>query len=194
MPKAIRPAHPLDRMLALSDLIGHRRLAGVYTRIFEIGTPTVDEIATGLDSSRTTVYEDVNRLSDLGLIERASETQPHKYRAAHVSMTVQTETDDYELTPAVIVALGKSQTNDTLGLYVDRHGVSGLATALEYARAYRRGRMTARIMAREQDITVLEAETILQELRDILQRIEPDTNTEIDLDALDAAVDAESRE
>lgn len=108
-------------------------------------------------------------------------------------MTVQTETDDYELTPAVIVALGKSQTNDTLGL-VDRHGVSGLATALEYARAYRRGRMTARIMAREQDITVLEAETILQELRDILQRIEPDTNMEIDLDALDAAVDAESRE
>lgn len=109
-------------------------------------------------------------------------------------MTSQIETDGDELTPAVIVALGKSQTNDTLGLYVDRHGVSGLATALEYARAYRRGRMTARIMAREQDITVLEAETILQELRDILQRIEPDADTEIDLDGLDAAVDAESRE
>lgn len=195
MPKAIgSTVHPLDRMLALSDLIAHRRLAAVYTQIFELGTPTVEEIAAGLDSSRTTVYEDVNRLSDLGLIKQISETQPHTYRAAHVSMTVQTETEEYELTPAVIVALGQSRTNDTLRLYVDRHGASGLATALEYARAYRRGRMTARIMAREQDITVLEAETILQELRDVLRTVESDADTEIDLDALDEAVDANRTE
>lgn len=195
MPEAIRSAaHPLNRMLALSDLISHRRLAEVYTRIFELGTPTIEEIAAGLDSSRTTVYEDVNRLSDLDLIERVSETQPHNYRAADVSMTIQTESDSYELTPAVIVALGKSQANDILGLYVDRHGVSGLGTALEYARAYRRGRMTARIMARDQDITVLEAETILQELRDVLQAVEPDADTDINLDALDEAVDANRTE
>jgi uncharacterized LabA/DUF88 family protein len=104
-------------------------------------------------------------------------------------MTVQTETDDYELTPAVIVVLGKSTQNDTLNLYVDRHGIGDLATAIEYARAYRRSRMTARIMSREQDITVLEAETILQELRDVLQEVEPNVDTDLAFDALDAAVD-----
>lgn len=49
--------------------------------------------------------------------------------------------------------------------------------------------MTVRIMAREQDLTVLEAETILQELRDVLQEVEPNADTGLDLDALDAAVD-----
>lgn len=105
-------------------------------------------------------------------------------------MPIPTDADG-ELTPAVIVALGQSRENDTLGLYVDRHGVSRLATALEYAQEYRRSRMTARIMSREQGITVLEAETILQELRDVLQAVEPDADTEIDLDALDEAVDAD---
>lgn len=195
MPTAVSPpAHPLDRMLALSDLITHRRLARVYTRIFEGETPTVDDIAVGLDSATTTVYEDVNRLTELGLVERVSDTQPHHYRAVPVSMTVQTETDDYELTPTMIVVLGKSTRNDTLGLYVDRHGTGGLATAIEYARAYRRGRMTARIMAREQDLTVLEAETILQEIRDVLQEVEPNADTALDLDALDAAVDEHTTE
>jgi hypothetical protein len=49
--------------------------------------------------------------------------------------------------------------------------------------------MTARIMAREQEIPVLEAETILQELQEILLDVEDEISTEIDIEALDADVD-----
>jgi len=49
--------------------------------------------------------------------------------------------------------------------------------------------MNARIMAREQDIPVLEAETILQELQEIILETEPDTDTGLEIEALDAAVD-----
>ena len=72
---------------------------------------------------------------------------------------------------------------------VDRHGVSGLATAIEYARAYTQSEMNARIMARERDIPVLEAETILQELQEIMLEAEPEVSTSLNIEELDAAVD-----
>jgi hypothetical protein len=43
-------------------------------------------------------------------------------------------------------------------------------------------------MARELDITVLEAETILQKLRDIILSVEPDLEEEMDFDELDSMV------
>lgn len=79
--------------------------------------------------------------------------------------------------------------NENLRLFLDRHGVGGLAAALEYARDYVQGRMNARIVAHEQDFPVLEAETILQELRDVLLDVDPDLEESPDVDELDAAVD-----
>jgi hypothetical protein len=51
--------------------------------------------------------------------------------------------------------------------------------------------MTARVLAREQEIPVLEAETILQELREVILDVEPELEEAADIDALDAAVDAQ---
>jgi hypothetical protein len=44
-------------------------------------------------------------------------------------------------------------------------------------------------MAREQDIPVLEAETILQELQEIILEAEPDISTSLDIEELDTTVD-----
>jgi hypothetical protein len=44
-------------------------------------------------------------------------------------------------------------------------------------------------MAREQDIPVLEAETILQELQEIILEAEPGISTSLDIEELDSAVD-----
>ena len=153
-----------------------------------LGTPTVEELAEGLDSSRTTVYEDVTQLVDSGLPERVTDTQPHRYSAGPVDLDVRTE-DSYRITPALPVALARSETNETLELYRDRHGTAGLATALEYAREFVRGRMNARTMAREQELPVLEAETVLQELRAVLLEVEPEIAEDVDPDELDAAVE-----
>ena len=43
-------------------------------------------------------------------------------------------------------------------------------------------------MAREQDIPVLEAETILQEIQELILEAEPDISTRLDITELDAAV------
>jgi hypothetical protein len=57
-----------------------------------------------------------------------------------------------------------------------------------------KGRLSACIMAREQDLPVLEAETILQEMRDVLLNVAPDPEQSPDVDELDAAVDDRSGE
>lgn len=192
MPGVITPdGHPLDTMLAISDVIENRRHARVYARVLELQTATVEEIAQDLDSSATTIYEDVNRLREMGILERLTDSQPYRYRARQLELTVHADDDTYEITPTFIVALARSETNENIQLFLDRHGTAGLATAVEYAREYVRGGMTARVMAREQEMPVLEAETILQELREVILDIEPEIEGVADIEALDAAVDAQ---
>jgi hypothetical protein len=175
-------------MLAISDVVTNPRYAQIYTRVLTLDTPTVEELSEGLDSSTTIVYEDVNHLVESGILERVTDTQPHRYRAYQIDLTVQTD-DSYQITPALFVALARRETTENVQLFLDRHDVSGLATALEYARNYVQGRLSARTMAHEQDLPVLEAETILQELRDVLLDVDPDLEESPDVDELDAAVD-----
>jgi DNA-binding Lrp family transcriptional regulator len=191
---ASRDSHPLDAMLAVSDVVMNQRYANIYTQVLTLDTPTVEELSEGLDSSTTTVYEDVKHLVESGILERVTDTQPHRYRARRIDLHVGTDEESYQITPALFVALAQRETNENIQLFLDRHGVSGLATALEYTRDYVQGRMNARIMAREQDLPMLEAETILQELRDVLLDVDPDLEASPDVDELDAAVDDRSRE
>ena len=195
MPEAVTPdAHPLDAMLAVSDVLTNERYARIYAHVLELETPTVAEIAEGLESSTTTIYEDVSHLTEIAILERVTETQPHRYRARAVEITVQTAEGTYRISPTLLVALARRDRNENLRLYVDRHGIAGLATAIDYAREYVRGRTNARLLAREQDIPVLEAETILQELREIILEVEPDVDEPLDVEELDAAVDRLSEE
>lgn len=185
--------HPLDTMLALSGVIQNPRQAKIYARVVDCETPTVSEIAAAVDSSTTTVYEDVEHLVAIGLLERVTETQPHRFRAKSIEMAVQTDSE-YQITPTLLVARARADSNENIGLYLDRHGIGGLATAIAYARSYVRDETNARLMARDLNIPVLEAETILQELRDIIQAVEPESVSAVDLDELDAAVDADASE
>ncbi|WP_283402549.1 helix-turn-helix domain-containing protein [Halorubrum sp. DM2] len=191
---AVPHSHPLDTMLAVSDVIRNDRLAKLYARVLELDSPTVEELSEGIESSTTTIYEDVKHLVEIDLLERVTETQPYRYRASQVDMTIQASGETFQITPTLLVALAERQSNENIGLYIDRHGVSGLATAIEYGRAYTQSKMNARIMAREQEISVLEAETILQELQEIILEAEPDISTSLNIQELDATVDERSDE
>ena len=186
-------SHPLDTMLAISNVIQNLRQAKIYAQVVERETPTVSEIAAAVDSSTTTVYEDVEQLVAVGLLERVTETQPHRFQPQSIEIAVQTDSE-YLITPLLLVARARADSNENIRLYVDRHGISGLATAIEYARSYVQDETNARLMARDLDIPVLEAETILQELREVIQEVEPESVAAIDLDELDAAVDADHSE
>jgi len=190
---ATTDSHPLDTMLAISNVIQNERQASVYARVFELETPTVQEIAAGIESSTTTVYEDVDHLVDVGLLDRVTETQPHRFRSRGIDMSVHTETE-YRVTPVLLIARARADVNETIERYVNRHGIGGLATAVEYARAYVQGETNARLMARDLDMPVYEAELILQELHEIILEVEPERVDEVDIDALDEAVSLDALE
>ena len=52
---AVSQSHPLETMLAVSDVIRNDRLTRLYSRVLEHDAPTVEELAEGIESSTTTV-------------------------------------------------------------------------------------------------------------------------------------------
>ena len=70
-------------------------------------------------------------------------------------------------------------------MYIDRHGVAGLATALTDTVARERGEVTHRLMAEDLDISPLAAEMILQALRPVVHEHYEIENTGAELDELD---------
>ena len=168
----------INAMLSVATLLETPRLARIYAYVFQHGPTTADELRDHLEIAQTTVYQDLNRLKDRGLLV-ASEPSPREYTAPPVSLTVETKGDSYTVTPALIAAIARRDENANIDLYLDRHGIAGLARALDYAAQYIAGEMNARVMSRRHNLTVVEAETILQALRDVLLAFE-DEAREID--------------
>jgi len=164
--------------LSVADLLEEPRLAQLYAYLIRDGEATVQELMDTLDLPQGTAYTYVNRLSDAGVIADQSETQPISYMANEIDLTVTASdgTREYRITPVLIDAVGRRATDEDIDTYIDRHGIAGLATAINYAVDRERGSVTHRVMARDIDISPLAAEIILQALRPIVHEhydIEP---------------------
>ena len=153
--------------LSVANLLKESQLAQLYAYLVHEDEATVQDVIEDLELSQGTAYSNVNRLVDAGVVEVIHDEQPRRYAAREIDLTVTTAAGDreYTITPALIDAVGRAETNDDIDTYVDRHGVAGLATALTYAIARERGEVTHRLMAEDLDISPLAAEMILQALR-----------------------------
>jgi hypothetical protein len=143
-----------------------------------------------LDLTQGTAYTYINQLVDAGVIKATSDSQPRTYKAIEVDLTLTTVEDDreYTITPALIDAVARRATNETIDSYINRRGIHGLATALTYTIARERGETTHRLMADDLDLSPLEAEVILRAIRPVmLQHIDIDERGA----SLDDVVDAE---
>ncbi|RLM32888.1 winged helix-turn-helix domain-containing protein [Haloarcula sp. Atlit-120R] len=164
--------------LSVADLLEEPRLAQLYAYLIRDGEATVQELMDTLDLPQGTAYTYVNRLADAGVIAEQSETQPRTYMANEIDLTVTASdgTREYRITPVLIDAVGRRATDEDIDTYIDRHGIAGLATAINYAVDRERGSVTHQVMARDIDISPLAAEIILQALRPIVHEhydIEP---------------------
>ena len=157
----------IGEFLSVADLLEDAQLAQLYAYLTRRDEATVQQLMDGLDIPQGTAYSYVNRLVEAGILEITREEQPRTYAARPVELTVQSPTQDreYTISPALIDAVGRRTTDDNIDTYIDRHGVAGLATALNYTKARERGEVTHRMMAEDLDISPLAAEIILQALR-----------------------------
>ncbi|QGA84418.1 helix-turn-helix domain-containing protein [Halomicrobium sp. LC1Hm] len=183
--------------LSVVDLLEEPQLAQLYAYLAREGEATVQDVMDDLEFAQGTAYSYVNRLVDAGVVDITDDGQPRKYTARAIDLTVTTAAGDreYTITPALIDAVGRRETDADIDTYIDRHGVAGLATALTYAVARERGEVTHRLMAEDLDISPLAAEMILQALRPVVREhydIEESGAglDELDIDDGDAADDA----
>ena len=156
--------------LSVADLLAQPQLARLYTTLAREGEATVQDLLDELDIAQGTAYSYVDQLVDAGVVKITRDEQPRRYAAREIDLTVTTAAGDreYTITPALVDAVGRRETDDDIDTYIDRHGVAGLATALTYAIARERGEVTHRTMAADLDISPLAAEIVLQALRPIV--------------------------
>ncbi|RQG87971.1 ArsR family transcriptional regulator [Natrarchaeobius halalkaliphilus] len=183
--------------LSVADLLEEPRLARLYTNLAREDGAAVQDVMDDIDLAQGTAYSYVNRLVDAGVVEVTHDEQPRRYAAREIDLTVTTTAGDreYTITPALIDAVGRRKMDADIDTYIDRHGVSGLATALTYAVARERGEVTHRLMADDLTISPLAAEIILQALRPVVHEYYEIEESGASLDALhaddrDAADDA----
>lgn len=154
--------------LSIADLLEQTQLARIYTHLYREDNATVRELIDALDLSQGTAYTYVNQLVDAGVLTPTADTQPQKYAAVEIELTLTTDDNrEYTISPALIAAVARRATDDTINSYIERHGIHGLATALTYTVAREQGETTHRLVANDLDLSPLEAEVILQALHPI---------------------------
>lgn len=160
---------PLRHLRTVVDLLETPALARIYACVLRDGPVTVAEIVEALDVPQGTAYDYVRKLESASLVEKTRERRPYEYDAEPISLTLSTDGETRTITPALVAAVARSGADGDIDLYVERHGLDGLAEALEYAVEYVDGTVNHRIAARELDISPLEAEIILQALEPIAE-------------------------
>lgn len=156
---------PLDTGGEVFELLENPRKAWIYTYIHRHPSTTIPNIVKTLDLPQRTVYEYIDDLEAAGLIEQSNDGRPAEYTAHEIDLQLVEGDAERRITAELVEAIARRIRDDDIDTYVDRHGLDGLAVALEYAHEYADGAVTHQIMAREQKITPLEAGVILDALR-----------------------------
>ncbi|MBV0903489.1 winged helix-turn-helix domain-containing protein [Haloarcula salina] len=169
---ATREANPdtlLDTGGEAFELLGNPRKSWIYTYIHHNPETTVQNIVETLDLPQRTVYEYVDDLEAAGFIEQSNDGRPAQYTAHEIDLQLIAGDAERRITPELVEAIARRMRDDDIDTYLDRHGLDGLAVALEYAREYVDGTVTHQIMSREQEITPMEAGIILDALRPVVK-------------------------
>ena len=181
---------PIQQLRTVAALLETPALARLYVHVVRHGPITVSAIVDELAVPQGTAYDYVSRLEAAGLVHRVRDTRPYEYEANRVSLRLGVDDDTRTITPAFIAAAARRAEDEDVDVFVDRHGLDGLAAALEYAFEYVDGTVSHRIAARELDVSPLEAEVILQALEPIAAEYADDTGDADDVDDTDG-VDGE---
>jgi hypothetical protein len=151
-----------------------------------------------LDLSKSTAYEYVDQLVDLGLVDRDDSTRPQQLTADPIIIVEQYV--PIVITPTVLHALALQEVDEDVEYFVDRYGLGKLIDALRGAGLHFAGKTTQRMVASDIDVPETEAMMIIYALKPALavgreqdpffEYLFPDVHNEMDLPDLDDVADA----
>jgi hypothetical protein len=178
-----------DGFLAAATLLRRPRLARSYVYVCYFGPVTIRELLDALGTPRATVYDDVERLESLGVIERDQSTRPHTLTAPPFAFV---DEGSVAITPTLLHAVALGEIDDDVAYFCDRYGIARLARALRVAGRHHAGGLTQRMAAEELAVSPAEGMAIVRALRPALaagaehdpylERLLPEIDSAIEID------------
>ena len=191
-------AENAPRLETVVELLNHSALARVYIYICYWGPVAPPEAMEALDLSKSTTYEYVDRLVDLGLVDRDDSMRPQQLTADPVIIVEQYV--PIVITPTVLHALALQEVDEDVAYFMDRYGLGKLIAALRGAGLHFAGNTTQRMVATNIDVRETEAMMVIYGLTPALavgrehdpffQHLFPDVHDEMELPDLDDVDDA----
>ena len=163
-PEALAENAP--RLETVVQLLNRPALARVYVYVCYRGPVTPPAIMEALALSKSTTYEYVDTLTDLGLVERDDSTRPQRLTAK--PLVILEQYASIIVTPSILHAIGLQEVDEDIAYFVDRHGVGKLVAALRGAGLHFAGKTTQRMIATDIDVRDTEAMMIVYALRPAL--------------------------
>ena len=199
-------AENAPRLETVIQLLNRPAFARVYVYICYWGPVAPPAVMDALDLSKSTTYEYIDQLVDLGLVDRDDSTRPHQLTADPIIIIEQYV--PIVITPTVLHALALQEVDEDVEYFLDRYGLGKLIAALRGAGLHFAGETTQRMVASDIDVHDTEAMMIIYALRPALivgrnhdpffEYLFPDVHDAMELPALaeldDAPAGAESDE
>ena len=191
-------AENAPRLETVVELLNRSALARVYVYICYWGPVTPPEAMEALDLSKSTTYEYIDRLVDLGLVDRDDSTRPQQLTADPIIIVEQYV--PIVITPTVLHALALQEVDEDVAYFMDRYGLGKLIAALRGAGLHFAGNTTQRMVATNIDVRETEAMMIIYGLTPVLavgrqhdpffEHLFPDVHDQMELPDLDDVDDA----
>lgn len=191
-------AQNASRLETVVNLLNQPALARVYVYVCYWGPVSPPEIMEELDLSKSTAYEYVDRLVDLGLVDRDDSTRPQQLTADPIIIVEQYV--PIVITPTVLHALALQEIDEDVEYFIDRYGFGKLIAALRGAGLHFAGETTQRMVASDIDVRETEAMMIVYALQPALaagrehdpffEHLFPDVRDRIELPDLGTMDDA----
>ena len=140
---------PIARLQTVVELLENPTLARIYTETLQAQGITVADLVSEIDVPQGTAYEYVRKLEAAGFLFKKEDKRPYEFLAEPLSLTLTTDGQTRTITDRLVHAAAQRTDNEDIDVYTNRHGVDGLAAALEYAEEYVDGTVNHRIAARE---------------------------------------------
>ena len=124
----------------LVKLLNQPAIARVYVYVCYWGSVSPPEAMEDLDLSKSTAYDYIDRLVDLGLVDRDDSTRPQQLTAEPVILV-----EPYTpiiITPTVLHAFALQEVDEDIEYFLDRYGIGKLVAALRGAGLHHAGNMT----------------------------------------------------
>ncbi|QKY20505.1 hypothetical protein B4589_008980 [Halolamina sp. CBA1230] len=159
-------AQNAPRLETVVTLLNQPALARVYVYICYWGPVGPPAVMDALDLSKSTAYEYLDRLGDLGLIDRDESTRPQQLTAEPIVLVEQQV--PIVIIPTVLHAFALQDIDEDVEYFIDRHGIGTLVAALRGAGLHYAGETTQRMVANDIDVRDTEAMLIIDALVPVL--------------------------